>query len=316
MRRLLLIAFAGVLWSLPASDPFTGTPGTPISANWTVQTNGFNIGPNGTSAGPDITGLGVYHAAFWNADTFNNDQYSEIVIDTLATGDQFGPMVRMTGTGSHNGYLLFMRLSTDGTTILFDASSGTYTSLNDLGAIAWANGDTARLEVSGTTLTAKRNGSSIGTATSSAHSSGSAGIFALAGGVPENLFDSWTGGNVGGGGGTTPCRRALLGVGCESADAFRLGLWWHAPEAQPFHDRQHTHDADDAERQIQHAVSLRGGPEQPRRGADQRGQSEPDQIRRQQTDPQGTRADLAGCRWGGVCVPVAHQPATLPQERR
>ena len=143
----------------------------------------------------------------------------------------------MTGTGSVNGYLLFVRPSGLGNTIIFTVNSGSFTTLTDCGAIAWVTTDTAHLEVSGTTLTAQRNGSTICTNASgnTDHASGSGGLFAKGDGtLTGNTFDSWTGGNVGGGGGTTPCRRALLGVGCESASAFRLGLWWHAPEAQQF----------------------------------------------------------------------------------
>jgi hypothetical protein len=60
-----------------------------------------------------------------------------------------------------------------------------------------------RLEVSGTTLTVKYNGTTIDTATDSSLASGSAGVVCYDAGAFERA-DDWEGGNLGAGGGATP----------------------------------------------------------------------------------------------------------------
>jgi hypothetical protein len=62
--------------------------------------------------------------------------------------------------------------------------------------------DVIRIEVTGTSLTVKKNGSAvIGPITDSAISSGQAGVYGLDGG--ENKGDNWQADNIGGGGGST-----------------------------------------------------------------------------------------------------------------
>lgn len=206
---LVLVGTATVWASLPATDPFNGTPGNPLSANWTTQVAGWVIETGGTTARPSSSG--TYQSVFWNADAFNNDQYSEVVISAI--GGQMGPMVRVSGTGSGvNGYWLLGR--TGASSYIYTSTNGTHTQLVDLGTIAWTAGDTMRLEVSGTTITAKRNGSTIGSpATSSAHASGAAGMLGL---DVSDVVTTWNGGNLGAGGAASPCAVLLLGVCGES----------------------------------------------------------------------------------------------------
>lgn len=188
--------------SLPATESFTGTDGTsPPNSNWTNQDIGIQIKSNAAASATN----GSYGFAYWNADTFNNDQYSQCV---LVNAHESGPCVRMSGT--NNAYSFHTRASGGGTTKLFARLSGSFNLLTDFGSIAWVAGDVAKISVTGTTITCYRNGVSIGTGTDSNLTSGSAGVLAL-----ENVadVDTWEGGNVGGGGFTPLFRKTLSGIG-------------------------------------------------------------------------------------------------------
>ena len=65
--------------TLPASDAFTASNGTALqtySVNWTIQNGGFTI--NSNQVGPAQSGAEC--GAFWNADSFDNDQYSQATL--------------------------------------------------------------------------------------------------------------------------------------------------------------------------------------------------------------------------------------------
>lgn len=224
MRRVFIIGLA-LFWALcptraamtlPATDNFTRANSGSLGANWTEQIHGLQISSNHATPVVSLT----YQFVFWNADVFNNDQYSELTISNFdGSAGQDGPTVRASGTaGSAQNYFMLCDLP-NGRTQFYYYHGGTFTQIGTNITTAWANGDIAHLEVSGTTFTLKRNGTTIGTETDSNIGSGSAG-FELRN--PTNDTASlWTGGNVGGGGSTAPCRLASLGVGCDEATARR-----------------------------------------------------------------------------------------------
>lgn len=184
------------------TDDFNRANAGSLGANWTEQVNGLQVLSNacrGANAGS------TYQFAYWSADAFADDQYSEFTVTTVA--EQFGPAVRCSGTGgATDNYWLLLRASGEGSSFIFKTDAGSFTSLADLGAVAWTAGDVARIEVSGTTVTAKRNGVTLDSATDSSLASGSAGIMCRGDGA---VVDDWAGGDLGGGGGATsmPARR-------------------------------------------------------------------------------------------------------------
>lgn len=187
--------------SLPATEAFTGT--TALSGSWTLQKNSVscvvNEGAGGT-AGDD-------NFALWTADTFNNDQYSQVAVGSTYGADYIELPVR--ASGSNNEYLLYWNVT--GHITISKYVSGTQTDLQDtLGS--GASGDVIKIECTGTSVKAYKNGAQIGTTvTDSSLSSGSAGCGSYG---TTSRFDNWQGGNVGGGGAATPSnRRSLLGVG-------------------------------------------------------------------------------------------------------
>jgi hypothetical protein len=195
--------------ALPATETFTDTNGTALAthnASWTVNSGSFVVQDNGCCP----TGSGVENLARWNADTFNNDQYSQCVAAILATGGvQAGVAVRVSTSGAETAYGCYW----DNTTAyIFKNVAGTW---EQLGATVTppTAGQLVRLEVSGTTLTLKYDGSTQTTRTDSAISSGAAGLAGYSSGG-SGYLDDWEGGNLSAGGGTPPSSRlSLLGVG-------------------------------------------------------------------------------------------------------
>ncbi len=185
-----------------ATDDFNRTntyPGPDLSnASWTLQTGSFCIFGNAA-----LSGDGTPSFAFWADGSFTDDQYSEIVV--FLPDDGMGSSVRMSGTGTRSGY--YMKASALGWT-LYKVVSNTETSILT-GSDVYVATDTMRLEITGTGLTVRRNGSSVGTVTDSAVASGRPGMYS---GGPSGRIDSWAGVGTGS---AAPSRRSLslLGVG-------------------------------------------------------------------------------------------------------
>ena len=184
--------------ALPATEAFTGTGA--LSANWTTATGANAWDRVSDQAAPQSNTAN--HLSVWTADTFNDDQYSQYVLRD--TDLRHGPAVRCA-TGAVTCYLV---TCSDGQ--LYSLVAGSYTALGAAFG-AFANGDTAKLTVSGTTLELFKNGVSQGTRTSSAISSGSAALYGY---YNTARADDWEGGNLGGGAATTrPAYHfTLLGV--------------------------------------------------------------------------------------------------------
>lgn len=182
--------------ALPATDAFTAANGTVLttySASWTNNNGSFAINTN--SVHPN-NGAVDDQAAHWNADVFSNDQYSQGTIVALGATIFIGVSVRC-----HASAFTFYCIDSDSAdgTYLSKYVAGVYTALGSTGSVLVVS-DVLKLEVSGTTLTPKKNGSLLvtpGAQTDSAIASGSAGIAGAGNGTTSRL-DSWEGGNLGG----------------------------------------------------------------------------------------------------------------------
>ncbi len=197
MRKILLslvlcaLAFVPVSAAkraLPATDSFLRTD-TTLGSNWTATSGAITEWTLNAITGASPSSPSNFEEAYWNADSFGNDQYSQAVIKRGTAGTE-GVAVRMSA--GYNGYRATL-FGGSGCSITKDVSgSGT-----DIGScsVTWTDGHTLKIEVIGTAITVYDNGASIGTATDSALASGSAGIvgFQDAG---TNLTN-WEGGNTG-----------------------------------------------------------------------------------------------------------------------
>lgn len=187
--------------ALPATDTFTAASDqalTTYSANWTYNNGTFTVVASTDTAIPATSGDNM---ARWTADSFSADQYSQCTIAVAGDNDS-GVAVRCGASGL-NGYSWSANFNNS---YLAKYVSGTWTQLGSNGA-AVVNGDTLRLEVSSTTLTPKKNGSTLnppGPQTDNSHGSGEAGIYGYVGTNAESTIDNWEGGNIGGAATTNP----------------------------------------------------------------------------------------------------------------
>lgn len=180
--------------ALPASDNFNRANQDPLGGNWTRLYSGTTNYPKLVSN--KVTGSTSSRAVnYWNADSFNNDQWSEIKLNALTV--YCGCAVRALSDGStYSNAYVFIYINS--TAVKLYKTTSTSLSLTQIGsdyAISMNTGDTLKLAVSGTTLTPYHNGSAQATQSDSAFSSGAAGIICY--GTSANL-DDWSGGNVGG----------------------------------------------------------------------------------------------------------------------
>jgi hypothetical protein len=169
--------------SLPATESFTGTGS--LSGSWTQQKNSISRSSDQGKADVDLDDS----YAIWTADSFSNDQYSQVKVISYG-GDYIELPAR--GSGSNNDYILYWQSMTS--IVISKWVAGVQTDLQDTGVTATAN-DVIKLECVGTSIKAYKNGAQIGTTvTDSSLASGSAGC----GGYGQAArFDDWEGGNVG-----------------------------------------------------------------------------------------------------------------------
>lgn len=180
------------------SDNFDRADSGSLGANWTELEHGFSIASNWATGLNDGAN---YQWTYYSGSSWGADQSSTVQNDRCS--NQWGPVIRaQTGI---NGY--FFLINGTAATGIYRRDSGTYTLIQSISA-TFANGDTAGLGVVGTTLTAYKNGSSLGTiATNTSGSTitgGAPGIASLsnvANGGP--LLNNWVGTGEVGGGATT-----------------------------------------------------------------------------------------------------------------
>jgi len=189
--------------STVATDNFNRANGG-LGSNWTTGVDGNDpqISSNQVAAtsGDDF-------GAFWSADSFSNDQYSQITIATQGPTPYSGVLVRADAsdevlcqaTNHLNGYSIFWY------------NGGSYTQIGSTYGVTEADGDVVVGEAEGTTFRLFLNGTQrVSGVNASAPSVGSAGL--LVGGGTAARLDDWEGGDlvvvVG-----ISNRKSLLGVG-------------------------------------------------------------------------------------------------------
>lgn len=203
--------------ALPATESFTGADGTlltNLNSNWAANANNFAVYSNELRA-DDPTYVGAL--ARWSADSFANDQYASCTLTAIAgSGDAVGPAVRVPTTGV-TGYFVFADNYGANTRELAKLVAGTYTTLAS-DATTESVGVVYRIDASGSTITAKRNGATIFSVTDSSIASGAAGVFGFGNGTGSRI-DIWEGGNQDSG---TPARKRTGGI---PFVAHQRGVW-------------------------------------------------------------------------------------------
>lgn len=176
--------------ALPATDVFTGTNGTALqtySASWSINSGSFNIQSNAV-----VCASGAESGARWNADTFNNDQYSQAIITVAA--DYAGVACRLDTGGAATYYGMYFQNSPTGQ--FFRMVAGVWTQMGS--DVPVASGSLVKIEAIGQQITVYDDGVSINSVNNSAIASGSAGLTGFGTGT-VSLMDTWEGGNTSGG---------------------------------------------------------------------------------------------------------------------
>jgi endonuclease/exonuclease/phosphatase family metal-dependent hydrolase len=180
-------------------ETFTNSDGVALAthnASWTVNAGNFAINTNSVYANGAGNG---YSMAIWNQSSFSNDQYAEITLPALTSGGYIGVVVRGQ-SGSFSGYIVVA--DSVGSSVL-RCDAGTCTLLTSGGV--FSQGDTLRLEASGTSITLKKNGSVLAGVTDATYSSGRPGLAGYSN-VTGSRGDNFNAASIslGGGGGGSP----------------------------------------------------------------------------------------------------------------
>lgn len=177
--------------ALPATDDFNRADSSDLGTNWDVIFgDGHQVSSNECLCNTDFSS-GYDAAEIWNADSFDDDQYSEATVTGVVGVGATGVAVRGS-TDNFYGYY-----SDDFNCYLFKVVGGSFTTFAT--GTSWSNGEVCRLEAEGTTITPLIDGSedtSVGAQTDSDISSGAAGVSGYD--VTAHSIDDWEGGNLGG----------------------------------------------------------------------------------------------------------------------
>ena len=181
-----------------ARDNFTRANSGSLGANWTSNSGAFTAGTYTISGNAAFsTGNGQQAASFWSANSFANNQYSEIVLSGSALGTTNhggGPIVR--ATAGDNYYRLYVNLQNIASNIgLIKVVGGVSTALASA-TRTMALGDQIRMEIIGSTLNGYVNGVLVLTATDTSFSSGSPGIGGFVASNPTAFITAWEGGDI------------------------------------------------------------------------------------------------------------------------
>jgi len=196
-RQSSLERFLGGLWDYigPAeawagseTEPFTTADSSDLGANWTAYDDGSGLVPcrisNNAAAGT-TTAVRCYEGFSHYLPTAN--QYVEVTLfldhgGSFLTNREFGALIRMTDpASSFSGYICQARTPGTASTARIrriDAGSSS-TLINDDGSLTWVDGDVLRCEVTGSTITLKRNGVTIISWSDATYATGRGGISIL-----------------------------------------------------------------------------------------------------------------------------------------
>jgi hypothetical protein len=172
--------------SLPATDDFNRADSGSLGANWTETDHGLQIVSNEARV---ITN-GAYQFAYWNADAFDSDHYSQAVFAGSPADMEVCTRVQAGGN-------LYMLMVNSGSTVtrIYKRLSGSFTQIGSDGA-APTVGHTYKFEANGSALTGYDNGVAIsgpGSGGDASITGGSAGLGGSSSGVG---WDDWQGGDV------------------------------------------------------------------------------------------------------------------------
>jgi hypothetical protein len=207
--------------ALPATDVFTmaGASTTPLStysASWTGITGEATPALNQTLDQVQPNSVGSDSGAYWNADAFSSNHYSQCkVIAAAAASVTFVSAVARAQVGARQYYKggVYGAIGGSVTYEISLRNAGSNTVIKSGSTTINAN-DVIRIEANGSTITLKVNGATIDSGTDGTLSGGAAGVFLFvdSGAATDALLDDWEGGDLAAGGRVTKNRRSAEGT--------------------------------------------------------------------------------------------------------
>lgn len=173
----------------PVADIFTDPDSTTLAAHsalWTVQAGAFHIESN--SLAIDNPSGTDFQRAYWNDNTFGDDQYAKAVFTTVSNNTYMGVAIRMA-TGAATYYAFYARTDE---WYFFKSIAGSITVLAN-NTTLFVNGDSIELRAVGDQITAYRNGVLVFNVTDADIASGRAGVagYDLQNGLSRSTLTSW-----------------------------------------------------------------------------------------------------------------------------
>ncbi len=191
--------------AIPSSDNFNRANENPIGGNWTNESSDtMQIASNVVwpAAGANLA------MAYWNADSYNANQFSQATIGGAALGSNYAGVAVRMAAGALTAYIYG---DVVGTYKIQKIVAGTTTDIQTCSGTPTAS-DVLKLSVSGTSLTGTVNGGSTCNGTDSSIASGQPGIWGYSS-LGNSTVDDWSADNVSGGGGGCTGGLLLLGAG-------------------------------------------------------------------------------------------------------
>jgi hypothetical protein len=173
-----------------ATDDFNRADSATLGANWTTC-NGDDGSPHElkiVSNQVKPTDSAVDNIARRTAETFSNDQYSQVTLSNIDTGSHLGCGVRFS---ANNGYIGQVRKASNVLRITKKTGT-TYATLTE-DAATLTNGDVIRIEAVGSKISLYQNGIFINSVTDTDFASGSPAINAD---ITGDILDNWEGGDI------------------------------------------------------------------------------------------------------------------------
>lgn len=182
-----------------ASDNFNRADSASLGSPWVdnAAQSGCRITSNTARGG----GGGSFTSAYYGGAASSADQFSEATIAVLANGDN---AVAVRHHTSNDQYYMVYNQGSGGINIFL--RNGSYTNLGSVGGTI-AVGDVIRAEISGSTITAKQNGVTLGSKSDGTLTTGQPGIVTFNNNAG---WDDWSGGDLGGAGGGAAVRVSTL----------------------------------------------------------------------------------------------------------
>ncbi len=175
--------------ALPATDSFTGNE-NPLAGNWTTIPDAGNLRKEGGMVQSATDGAG---AAYWNADAFNNDQYSKAILLSIAKTPYDGVAVRGSAV-ANTFYWFYWKYDVSR---VYKTVAGVETQIGSDFSTVPADNTVIKIQVVGTTIKIFYATTEKYSNDDSTIASGSAGIRVVG---RSSGWDDWEGGNVGAGG--------------------------------------------------------------------------------------------------------------------